>query len=194
MCLLAVGALAGCSAGSDTAAPSPSPSRSPIPAPPPAGTVPGSGQTPTLVLQPDGLGVYVDGSPIRQYVFGTASADEVKGALTQLIGKAAPVVVPSCGFGTRSSYAVEQFAVVLDGGTLVGWADKGAQGRALSTADGIAVGITLATLKGIEPTTTVTTSTLGPEFTDGPIKGFLTGTDDASQVTAVFAGKSCFED
>jgi hypothetical protein len=188
---LLVATLAGCSSGSTTPQAKPSTA---VPAPLPSGSAPGSGPTPTLVLQPDGLGVYVNGSTIRQYPFGTTSAEEVKGALTELIGTDPPEVLASCGFGSRSSYVVDQFAVVLDGGKLVGWADQGKEGRTLTTADGIGVGITLATLKGIEPTTTVTASKLGTEFADGDIKGFLTGTDDASQVTTVFAGKSCFED
>lgn len=180
-----------CSSGSSRPEATPSAT---VPAPLPSQSAPGSGSQPTLVLQLDGLGVYVNGSPIRQYPFGTTGADEVKGALKQLVGSSPPQVLASCGFGSRSSYAVDQFAVILDGGKLVGWADQGKEGRTLTTADGIGVGITLATLKGIEPTTTVSMSKLGPEFADGGIKGFLSGTDDASQVTTVFAGKSCFED
>ncbi|MCU1593122.1 MAG: hypothetical protein JWO12_514 [Frankiales bacterium] len=192
--LLAV-LVAGCSSGSGTPQAVPSSSTiTVVPAPLPTESTPGSGSKPTLLLQPDGLGVYLDGSPIRQYPFGTTTADEIKGALRQLVGSSPPQVLAHCGSGNRSSYAVDRFAVVLDGGKLVGWEDQGKPGRTLTTADGIGVGITLATLEGIEPTTTVAPSKLGPEFTDGDIKGFLTGTDDTSQVRTVFAGKSCFED
>ena len=192
-----------CSGSSGAEAqPLPSPSASPAAAPSASPSSPPSAspisspvvEAPTLVLEPDGLGVLVGASSIRHMPFETTTATQVTQAVEAALGTGKAQSLPECGQGPRRSYSVKGFDVLLDGTRFVGWFDGGAAGRSLTTADGVGIGITLAKLKALRPKVQVTEDTLGPEFGEEPtgISGFLDGTASTSRVTKVYAGESCF--
>lgn len=147
-----------------------------------------------LVLEPDGLGVLVGGSSIRHLPFETTTAAQATTAVEASVGGGKAQDLPECGQGPRRSYSVKGFDLLLDGTRFVGWSDRGAPGRVLTTGDGIGVGITLARLRQLRPNVQVTEDTVGPEFGAEPtgVSGFLDGTAPASRVTTLYAGETCF--
>ena len=99
---------------------------------------------PGLVLEAGGLGVITADTHITHLDFGT-SAKRVRSTVAHLVG---PLVTRrrTCAGAARTVSTRHGFTLVAAGDRFVGWVDRGAPDRHLSTADGIAVGITVADL------------------------------------------------
>jgi len=165
-------------------------------APRPPGTPPTTGAAGTLVLEADGLGVAV-GASIRHLPFGTTTRAQVASLLASRLGTARVTTVRECGQGPRTQLSSGSLSALVDGARFVGWTlspvRAGTQpvGARLTTGDGIGLGSTLAGIRGTR-TVTVTTGTLGPEFTAGTLGGLLDGTAPTARVTTLYAGETCF--
>jgi hypothetical protein len=148
---------------------------------------------PVIVLQSDGLGFLTGTSSIRQVPFAGDTAAAVRRALAAALGPLTVTPLPECGQGPRTSASRAGFSVLLDGRRFVGWTDQGTPGRHLTTADGLGIGSTLRQLRRSLGTVTVTTGTLGPEWTSpGGLSGLLDGTRPGSRATLIDSGETCF--
>jgi len=183
--------------GDATSAPAPaSPGTATAVTTAPATTAPtagGSGAAAVLlVLEPDGLGL-ATGASIRQLPFGS-DVVTVTNALTRTIGPVTRTPQPECGQGPRVQVSGQGFSALFDGTKLVGWLDSGRTKAPLTTANGIGVGSTLARVRSSFAGVTVTTDSLGPEWTtaDESFGGLLDGTAGTSRMTDFFAGETCF--
>jgi len=152
---------------------------------------PGASDGPQLVLEVDGLGVAV-GASIRHLPFGTPRA-AMSAALTATLGELRVSRLTECGQGARTQLDRQGFSVLLQGTRFVGWTDAGSAGRHLTTADGVGVGSTLGQVRAQYPGVSVTTGTLGPEFSSPRgLSGLTTTASSAGKVTTIYAGESCF--
>ena len=99
-----------------------------------------------------------------------------------------------CGQGARIQLSRQGFSALVKGAVFVGWVDSGRTTPRLATVNGIGVGSTLASIKAGFAGVTVTTDTLGPEWTtpDGTVGGLLDGTATTSRMTDFYAGETCF--
>lgn len=147
---------------------------------------------PVLVLEPDGVGV-VSGASIRHLPFGT-DVTTITNTLTSTVGPVTRTTQTECGQGARVQLSVQGFSALMNGVSFVGWTDSGRSTPRLTTANGIGVGSPLASIKGGFAGVTVTTGTLGPEWTtpDGTLGGLLDGTTVTSRMTSFYAGETCF--
>jgi len=151
------------------------------------------GTKPVLILEPDGLGVLVGAASIRQLPFGQSDLTTLKTVLAATLGAVRTSQNAECGQGPRTSLDHNGFTALFDGQKFVGWSDGSTGTPRLSTGNGIGVGTTLAALRKAYGKVTVTTASLGPEFsTDGGLNGLLDGTKDSSKATLLYAGESCF--
>jgi hypothetical protein len=153
---------------------------------------PPAGEPPAIVLQSDGLGVLTRGAAMRQIPFAASQATAVKTAVATALGPVTVAQLPECGQGRRSAVTRAGFSALLDGTRFVGWSDQGAPGRRLSTAMGVGVGTTLASLRTSLGTVRVTTGSLGAEWSAAGYTGTLDGTQPSSKVTLIAAGETCF--
>ena len=147
------------------------------------------------VIRPGGavgrLGVAV-GASIRHLPFGTPRA-AMSAALTATLGELRVSRLTECGQGARTQLDRQGFSVLLQGTRFVGWTDAGSAGRHLTTADGVGVGSTLGQVRAQYPGVSVTTGTLGPEFSSPRgLSGLTTTASSAGKVTTIYAGESCF--
>jgi hypothetical protein len=172
-----------------TASPTPSPTAYPVASPTTSPTTTAA-TAPVLILEPDGLGVLVGSSSIRHFPFATTTATDIKAIVARVLGAGKTTPLPECGQGSRTSFQVQRFQLLLDGQRFVGWTNQGTPGHPLSSANGIRLGITLAKLKTLEKVT-LNEESLGAEF-GGSFSGFLSGTKSSSLVTALYAGETCF--
>jgi hypothetical protein len=149
---------------------------------------------PVLVLETDGLGALVSGTSIRQLPFGSTTLSTVSTALTTTLGgRPRSSTSSECGQGPRTTLGRSGFSALFSGTTFVGWTDTGRTGRRLTTANGIGVGSALTALRQAYGPVTVTTDTLGPEFTlSSGLGGLLDGTSGKSRITTLYAGETCF--
>jgi hypothetical protein len=145
------------------------------------------------MLNPDGLGAAVGSASIRQLPFRSTDLTSVRTVLASTIGTPRRLENPECGQGPRTSLDVKGFTALFAGSRFVGWSDDGRTGHKLTTGDGLGVGSTLAQVRSSLGQVTVTTDSLGPEFTSsGGLSGLLSGTAPSSTVTLLYAGESCF--
>jgi hypothetical protein len=152
-----------------------------------------SATAPQLVLEPDGLGLLVEASSVRHLPFGT-DVVAVTTALDTTLGTMVRTTQTECGQGPRLQLSRDGFSALFDGVSFVGWHDSGRIRPPLTTAAGIGVGSTLASVRSVIADVTVTTDTLGPEWTAGELGlgGLLDGTAATSKVTQIYAGETCF--
>jgi hypothetical protein len=155
----------------------------------PAAVVTGAGQ---LVLEPNGVGL-VTGASIRHLPFGT-DVTSLTRALTATIGPVSRTTQTECGQGPRIQLSRQGFSALVNGASFVGWVDSGRTTPRLTTVNGLGVGSTLASIKAGFAGVTVTTDSLGPEWTtpDGAVGGLLDGTATTSRMTDFYAGETCF--
>lgn len=141
-----------------------------------------------VTLEPDGLSVLtLPGGTARTLLFEQATGAEVREVLGAALGDAVERALPDCSPTAVLVTFGDAVTVVLEDDVLQGWSvDE--RGPRLTTAEGIAVGSTLADLRAAYPDVQVSESTLGPEFSvEGGVSGFLR--DDL--VTGVNAGFTC---
>jgi hypothetical protein len=161
----------------------------------PAPTVsPAAAVAPLLMLEPDGLGALVSAASIRQLPFGSTRLSTVSTALAATLGgRPRRSTSSECGQGPRTTLGRSGFSALFNGTTFVGWTDTGRTVRRLTSGNGIGVGSTLTQLRKAFGPVTVTTDTLGPEFTfSSGLGGLLDGTSGASKITTLYAGETCF--
>lgn len=158
----------------------------------PAGPASGTAAAGSLVLEPDGLGV-VNGASIRHLPFGT-DVTTLTTALTATLGPVTRTTQTECGQGPRVQLTRQGFSALVDGASFVGWVDSGRTATRLTTVNGVGVGSTLGSVKAGFAGVTVTSGTLGPEWTtpDGGLGGLLDGTAPSSRMTDFYAGETCF--
>lgn len=164
------------------------PSASPSPSTPSPTSSPAAGRV-VLVLEPDGLGYVAGPSSIRHLSFAGADAASAEDLAVRALGPGTTTALPDCGPAVR---VVDHggFSLYLQGTRFVGWSDRGRTG--LRTADGVGLGTTLAELRTAFGSVTVTTGTVGPEWsTAGGLAGGLDGTAPTSKVVRVGAGSTC---
>lgn len=159
------------------ASPDVSPPSSPSPSP--------SAVRIVVVLRPDGLGFSDGGSSTSALAFGS-DASTVARAVARALGPGRTSPTPDCGTG-RSAVEHRGLQLQVEDGAFVGWV---ATGPGPVTGDGLHVGSTLADLRASITGLSVTTGTLGAEFstTEGGYAGFLDGTSATSRVTNLGAG------
>jgi hypothetical protein len=147
---------------------------------------------PGLVLEAGGLGVITADTHITHLDFGT-SAKRVRATVARLVGPLASHR-RTCAGAARTVSTNHGFSVVAAGDRFVGWVDRGAPDRHLSTADGVAVGISLADLVDGGTQVTVHRAASGTvTWTSGPdgLSGRATGPAPAGRVTVVSSGQAC---
>lgn len=181
--------------------PSPTPSTSATPSPTPAVVPTTAKPTPSpttagkaiLVLEPDGLGYLTGSSSIRHLSFAATSADDITSVVDTIRGPGTFAPLPECGQGARSSYTAKGLQLLFDDKKWVGWSLDG-KPPVVSTVDGERIGMTWTALKKLRPKVMRNNESLGYEFfeSDATINGFLDGGTDASKVTLLYAGESCF--
>ncbi len=79
---------------------------------------------------------------------------------------------------------------MLEDGRFAGWSLNGPL-PALTTADGLGPGTTLAELRDAVTPLEVAETTLGTEWTSPSLSGLLDGPSEDSRVTSVWAGRTC---
>jgi len=144
------------------------------------------------VLEAAGLGVITADTHISHLEFGT-SVRTVRAVVTRVVGPAA-THRRSCPHGPRTVSVTKGFTIVAAGDRFVGWADRGAPDRTLSTVDGIAVGLTVAQLKESATHLTVRGGRTGAaSWTSGPhgLSGRVTSAAAKGVVTLVSSGETC---
>jgi hypothetical protein len=147
---------------------------------------------PGLVLEAGGLGVITADTHITHLGFGT-SAKRVRATVARLVGPLASRR-RTCGGAARTVSTTHGFSVVAAGDRFVGWIDHGSAGRHLSTADGVAVGMSVAELLGGGTEITVHRAASGTvTWTSGPdgLSGRATGPAPDGRVTTVSSGQVC---
>jgi hypothetical protein len=144
------------------------------------------------VLEPDGLGV-LSGTSIRHLPFGTDILTLTR-SLEATLGPVSRSSMTECGQGARVQLAGQGFSALFNGVGFVGWHDSGRVKPHLTTAAGLGVGSTLASVRSALADVEVTTDSLGPEWTSGAqgLGGLLDGTAATSKVTQIYAGETCF--
>lgn len=170
-------------------------SRTRVAAAPPARSA-APGET-LLILEPDGVGL-LQGTSVRHLTFG-APMGTVSTALSATLDPLSRSSQAACGQGARIQLSGQGFSALFDGAQFVGWVDTGRTKKKLTTMNGVGVGTTLATLQSRSPSVEVTEGSLGPEWTmpagesDLPsLGGLLDGTAPTSEITAIYAGETCF--
>jgi hypothetical protein len=198
--------LTACSSGSDAPAavvvddlPTATPTPTPVvttPAPEVTTAAPTAVPTvaakPVLVLEGVGLGEQTRPGRVRDLGFADTTAAEIRTVVGGYLGAGKTANLPDCGQGPRSSWSAKGLTLLFDGDVWVGWSLEKAS--ALHTTDGVALGITYATLKKLRPKVMRNNESLGYEFyeSDDAVNGFLNGGTDASTITGLYAGETCF--
>lgn len=144
-----------------------------------------------LAIEGEGLRIFDATGAARALPFGTPQATVIA-AVTATTGGMAPEqgTNAECGAGPT------QFARYADGLQLLFQDEKFAgwflDSPGLTTADGVGVGTTRATLDSARTVTLTPDSTLGIEFSAGDMGGFLTADGAAGAVESLYAGLTCF--
>lgn len=174
--------LAACSPDSSSAPPpEPVPADSDI-APAPPGVTPGNKGI-TLIA--------ADGGVPRPLDFGTTKAE----TLSALRARGAPALTRNaeCGAGPLEfADWPDGLQLVFQDGMFAGWAITldNQDARKLTLANGLGIGADRRALDAaLHPT--VSQTSLGVEFTAGPINGLLDGEAPTSRVTHLWAGVDC---
>lgn len=200
--------LAACSTepGREAAAPPPAPAAvAAAPAPPAAPVAPAPPTTPAPVAAPTGPALAVEAEGLRLFDRATGSASPIPfgrpqaamlEALERLRGPARPKsleegVNADCGAGpVRYASWPDGLSLVFQDGRFAGWSLDARAAGALSTANGIAPGITRTQLEAAS-TATFRRTTLGTEFDAGGLYGVLDGPGPRARITDMWAGVSC---
>ena len=144
-----------------------------------------------LAIEAEGLRLFDDAGAARAIPFGTPQATAIA-AVAASVGGAAPEVTTNseCGAGPV------QFAKFSNGLQLAfqneqfqGWFVDEA---GVTTADGMGVGSTRASIEESRTIEMQEDSTLGAEFSSGDLGGFLTNATPQGTVTSLYAGLTCF--
>jgi len=144
-----------------------------------------------LAIEAEGLRLFDDNGAARAIPFGTPQATAIA-AVAASVGGAAPEVTTNaeCGAGpTQFAEFSNGLQLLFQDGTFQGWFLDEA---GLTTADGMGVGSTRASIETSRTVEMQEDSTLGAEFTSGDIGGFLTAGTAQGTVTSLYAGLTCF--
>lgn len=147
---------------------------------------------PLLVLEGVGLGEQTRPGRVRDLGFADTTAAQIRTAVGRYLGAGRSSDLPDCGQGPRTSWTAKGLQLLFDGDVWVGWSiDKTST---LRTTDGVAIGISYATLKTLRPKAMRNNESLGYEFyeADDQVNGFLSGGTDSSTITGLYAGETCF--
>lgn len=144
-----------------------------------------------LAIEGEGLRLFDATGAARAIPFGTPQATAIA-AVAASVGGAAPQVTTNeeCGAGPiQFAEFPNGLQLLFQDETFQGWfIDK----AGLTTADGMGVGSTRASIEGSRTIEMVADTTLDGEFSSGEIGGFLTATTPQGTVSALYAGLTCF--
>lgn len=188
LALVVVMAVAACDRSIEPTQEAPAPAGAPSEAATPAAP---ARQTSGLVIEGDGLRVFDAEGAARALPFGTPQ-ESVITALNIASGGPAPEQSTNeeCGQGpVQFAQYASGLQLLFQAGEFKGWFLREA---GVTTADGIGVGATRATLNAARTVEIQTDSTLGIEFTAGDLGGFLTAADASGTVESLYAGDTCF--
>lgn len=163
------------------------PARSDAPAPSDTAVGAATDSTPRLVLEGEGLRVFLAPSgSARPIPFGTPMADAL-GTVTTVKGTA------PTDSGTMEDCGVDYAAwpdltLYFSRDEFAGW--SAAPGSRLTTASGIGIGATRAQLDDVYDAD-VAESTIGIEFTAGSLAGLLESEDRYARILHMWAGATC---
>lgn len=144
-----------------------------------------------LAIEAEGLRLFDDTGAARAIPFGTPQATAIS-TVAASVGGAAPEVTTNeeCGAGaTQFAQFSNGLQLLFQNDQFQGWfVDK----AGLTTADGMGVGSTRASIEDSRSVTVDAESTLGVEFDSGDVGGFLTDATPQGTVTGLYAGLTCF--
>lgn len=160
----------------------------------------------TLMLRPDGIG-YLDQGPTAVGAAATgflafgAPAQNARSLMTAAFGDYTEQSLPDCGASVVTLSAPDTaFQLVLENGLLAGWSESGSSARQPRTGTGLGVGSSRQQLLGDFPSTTISSTTLGQEFTTAApgqtdphtsYTGTLSGSGTDATVQFLAAGRTC---
>lgn len=146
-----------------------------------------------VALDGEGLRVvFAPSGSTRLIPFGADSA-QVLYAVTRALG--APTrrgASAECGAGPMDFASFENgLSIDFQQGRFVGWsARESPTAKTLTMMNGLGVGSTRSTLDS-SLVNTVTATSLGEEFSSGPLSGILDGTGPTARITNLWAGVNC---
>lgn len=143
-----------------------------------------------LAIEGEGLRLFDATGAARAIPFGTPQATAIA-AVAASVGGAAPQVTTNeeCGAGPIQFAGFSNgLQLLFQNETFQGWFIDEA---GLTTADGMGVGSTRASVEGSRTIEMVADTTLDGEFSSGDIGGFLTA-ETPPTVSALYAGLTCF--
>jgi len=144
-----------------------------------------------LAMEGEGLRLFDATGAARAIPFGTPQATAIA-AVAASVGGAAPQVTTNeeCGAGPiQFAEFSNSLQLLFQNETFQGWfIDKAGP----TTADGMGVGSTRASVEGSRAIEMVADTTLDGEFSSGDIGGFLTAATPQGTVSALYAGLTCF--
>jgi hypothetical protein len=146
---------------------------------------------PTVVLEGGGLGFLVSSASIRHLEFASTDLATIRTALVNALGTPAGESDQECGSGPVHTIRWSALSAYVSGGTFSGWFVPEQSKAKLTTADGIGLGTTLATLKKAHPDVKVEQTSLGTEWSTGELGGTLSSSASTGKVTALFSGDAC---
>lgn len=141
-----------------------------------------------LVLEGGSLGFASDSGSISRLEFGTDGAMAVRAVEGILGAVTGTQTLDDCGLEVTTWTG---FSVYTGPRGFVGWSNNAATAPEVSTANGIALGITRAALEESGSVVDVGESTLGTEFTIGELAGLLSGSTADARVTDLWSGEVC---
>ena len=144
-----------------------------------------------LAIEGEGLRIFDASGAARAIPFGTPQATAIA-AVAASVGGAAPEVTTNgeCGAGPIQFAGFSNgLQLLFQNDTFQGWSIDEA---GLTTADGMGVGSTRASVEESRTIEMVADTTLDGEFTSGDISGFLSAPTPQGTVTSLHAGLTCF--
>lgn len=150
-------------------------------------SLPGGG----LAIEGEGLRLFDDAGAARAIPFGTPQATAIAVVAASLGGPAPEVTTNSeCGAGpVQFAGFPKGLQLAFQNDQFQGWyIDE----PGVTTADGVGVGSTRASIEESRTVEMQEDSTLGAEFSSGDLGGFLTNATPQGTVTSLYAGLTCF--
>lgn len=144
--------------------------------------------TAALVIEGEGLRVFLPSGASRPIPFGTTS-DVARTAVASVLG-AEPLeqgFSPDCNLGFSTWPG--GLTTYASGERFVGWFLRPGDGR-YTTASGIGIGSSRTELESVY-VAEVSASSLGTEFSAGGLAGTLESADGGARITNLWAGETC---
>lgn len=163
--------------------------KAPVPVTPESAAAPPATEAPAIALDGEGLRLVAKPSgSTRLLAFGAPQSDVVN-AVNATEPSATPKQAESADCGATVVTWPSGLSAYFTFGKFAGWAVRENSPK-LTTMSGVGVGSKRSALESAY-STTITTSTLGTEFTAGGIAGLLASLATDARVTNMWAGSAC---